>query len=32
MIQKFKGGEDSEEEEQIEPIKKNLNPFKSYYL
>jgi type I restriction enzyme R subunit len=26
MIQKFKGGEDSEEEEQIEPIKKNLNP------
>jgi type I restriction enzyme R subunit len=27
MIQKFKGGEDSEEEEQIEPIKKNLNPF-----
>jgi len=26
MIQKFKGGEDSEEEEQIESIKKNLNP------
>jgi len=26
MIQKFKGGEDSEEEEQIEPMKKNLNP------
>jgi type I restriction enzyme R subunit len=26
MIQKFKGGEDSEEEEQIEAMKKNLNP------
>jgi len=26
MIQKFKGGEDSEEEEQIEAIEKNLNP------
>ena len=25
MIQKFKGGEDSEEEEQIEPMAKNLN-------
>ncbi|MEG4025365.1 HsdR family type I site-specific deoxyribonuclease [Microcoleus sp. S13C4] len=26
MIQKFKGGEDSEEEEKIEPMPKNLNP------
>ncbi|MBD2438102.1 type I restriction endonuclease subunit R [Nostoc sp. FACHB-110] len=26
MIQKFKGGEDSEEEAEIEPIPKNLNP------
>ncbi len=26
MIQKFKGGEDSNEEEQIERIEKNLNP------
>ncbi|MEH1908169.1 MAG: HsdR family type I site-specific deoxyribonuclease [Nostoc sp.] len=26
MIQKFKGGEDSDEEAEIEPIAKNLNP------
>ncbi len=26
MIQKFKGGEDSEEEKKIEPMPKNLNP------
>jgi len=26
MIQKFQGGEDSEEEEKIEPMPKNLNP------
>jgi type I restriction enzyme R subunit len=26
MIQKFKGGEDSEEEEKFEPMPKNLNP------
>ncbi|MBN4003593.1 HsdR family type I site-specific deoxyribonuclease [Nostoc sp. LPT] len=26
MIQKFKGGEDSDEEAEIEPIPKNLNP------
>lgn len=26
MIQKFQGGEDSEEEEQIEPMANNLNP------
>ncbi|MEH2295924.1 type I restriction endonuclease subunit R [Nostoc sp.] len=29
MIQKFKSGEDSEEEAEIEPIPKNLNPSKN---
>ena len=32
MIQKFKGGEDSEEEEKIEPMPKNLNPSEDIFM